>query len=134
MTKQFQEMTIVEKLGAIANVEGLPSEMVQFLNERAEKQAKANAKPRKASATAVGLQGAIVTALSDGTRLMADDVLARLQANGYTDDHKTGLTIARVRAGLSALAKDGLIAKFDADRKKDAEFPKVSYQAEVEGE
>lgn len=130
MTKLFKEMTIAEKFMAIAK-ELENAEMVAFLQERAEKQTKANATPRKASAQSVGLQGAITEVLSDGVRRMADDVLAELEAKGYTDDHKAGLTIARVRAGLSALAKEGLITKFDAERKKDSAFPKVSYQAEI---
>lgn len=131
MTKLFKEMTIAEKFMAIAK-ELENAEMVAFLHERAEKQTKANATPRKASAQSVGLQSAIAEVLSaDGKRRMADDVLAELEAKGYTDDHKQGLTIARVRAGLSALVKEGLIVKFDAERKKDSLFPKVSYQAEI---
>lgn len=131
MTKLFKEMTIAEKFVAISMVVE-NAEMVAFLQERAEKQTKANATPRKASTQSVGLQGAIAEVLStDGVRRMADDVLAELEAKGYTDDHKQGLTIARVRAGLSALAKDGLIVKFEAERKKDSLFPKVSYQAEI---
>lgn len=125
-------MTIAEKFVAISKVNGLPGEMIQFLNERAEKQTKANATPRKANAQSTKLQDAILSVLSDGERVMADDVENKLNAIGYEDEHKQGLTIARVRAGLSALAKDGAIVKFDADRKKNADFPKVSYQVEQE--
>lgn len=132
--KQFKEMTIAEKFMAIAMVEGLNAEMVEFLQDRAEKQTKANKTERKASTQSSELQQAIVEVLADGTRMMADDVLAKLEEIEYTDEHKAGLTIARVRAGLSALAKDGIIAKFDAERKKDSAFPKVSYQVQVEGE
>lgn len=126
-TKQFEEMTIAEKFEVIANaVEN--AEFAEFLIDRAEKQKKANATPRKASNESVKLQEAIVSVLENGERMMADQVEAKLIGMGYSDEHKAGLTIARVRAGLSALAKEGYIEKFDADRKKDAEFPKVSYQ------
>lgn len=129
--KQFKEMTIAEKFMAIAT-ELENTEMATFLQDRAKKQTKANATPRKASTQSVGLQGAIAEVLAtDGLRRMADDVLVELEAKGYTDDHKQGLTIARVRAGLSALVKEDLIVKFDAERKKDSVFPKVSYQAEI---
>lgn len=134
-TKQFKEQTIAEKFVAIADfltsVEGTDvDEMVEFLQERADQQNKANKRERKSSATSNALQEAIALILSDGVQRMADDVLAELEAKGYEDDHKTGLTIARVRNALSALVKLGLAEKFDADRKKDAEFPKVSYKAE----
>lgn len=130
--KKFNEMTIAEKFEVIAKaVEGSNAEFAEFLRERAEKQKKANATPRKASATSSQLQGAILQVLAEGTRLMADQVEEKLIEMNYTDDHKQGLTIARVRAGLSALAKEGLINKFDAERKKDSKFPKVSYSAIV---
>ncbi len=128
-TKQFKELTIAEKFEIIAqSMEN--AEYKEFLNERAEKQRKANSTPRKASADSSKIQESIFTVLSDGQRLMAEDVEAKLIAIGYTDDNKAGLTIARVRAGLSALAKNGLVTKFEADRKKNADFPKVSYQVE----
>lgn len=121
-------MTIAEKFEFIAKHVG-EGEMADFLMERAEKQTKANSTPRKASATTNTLQGAILKALAGEGRKMADEVMEMLIADNYTDDHKQGLTIARVRAGLSALAKEGMINKFDAERKKDSLFPKVSYSA-----
>lgn len=130
--KQFKEMTIAEKFEVIANaVREQNAEFAEFLIERAEKQTKANATPRKASVESSKLQMAILGALSTAERMMADDVLTVLENNGYTDDHKQGLTIARVRAGLSALAKEGVIKKFDAERKKDSLFPKVSYSSTI---
>ncbi len=127
-TKTFKELTIAEKFEAIAKVvEVQNQEFADFLKERAELQVKANSKPRKASETSSKLQEAIKSILEGEGRVMAEQVEAKLIGIGYTDEHKQGLTIARVRAGLSALAKEGVVAKFDADRKKDAQFPKVSY-------
>ena len=132
--KLFAEKTIAEKFatiaGVIAEVEGLEGveEMVAFLEDRAEKQIKANKSERKASADSDKLRDATFLALTKTGRAIADTVLEQLEAEGYTDEHKAGLTIARVRAALSALVKDELVVKYEASRKKDAEFTKVSYE------
>lgn len=125
--KQFKEMTIAEKFVAIAMVVE-NEEMATFLQERAEQQAKANKRERKSSATSNKLQESVLALFGEDTRYMADDVLTLLEADGYEDDHKTGLTIARVRNALSSLAKEEMLIKHEADRKKDSKFPKVSYE------
>lgn len=133
MNKLFKDMTIAEKFaaiaGVIAEVEGLETaeEMVEFLNDRADKQVKANKAERKASKDSEKLQNAVVDALTKTGRATADTVLEVLEADGYEDGHKSGLTVARVRAALSALAKEEVIVKYEASRKKNAEFTKVSY-------
>lgn len=133
MTKLFKEMTIAEKFaviaGVVAEVEGLENaeEMVEFLHDRADKQVKANKAERKASKDSEKLQGAVVDALMKTGRATADTVFEALEAEGYEDGHKSGLTVARVRAALSALVKEELIVKYEASRKKNAEFTKVSY-------
>lgn len=133
MNKLFKDMTIAEKFaaiaGVIAEVEGLETaeEMVEFLNDRADKQVKANKAERKASKDSEKLQNAVVEALVKTGRATADTVLEVLEDDGYEDGHKSGLTVARVRAALSALAKEEVIVKYEASRKKNAEFTKVSY-------
>ncbi len=141
MTKLFAEKTIAEKFAEIAaalvtaGVEGA-SEYAEFLDGRAEKQVKANKSERKASKDSAKLKDAVLDALTATGRATADTVLEKLEEVGYTDESKVGLTVARVRAALSALAKDEVIYKFDADRRKAAVFTKVSYSidAEVEAE
>lgn len=104
MTKLFKEMTIAEKFaviaGVVAEVEGLETaeEMVEFLNDRADKQVKANKTERKASKDSDKLQTAVVDALVKTGRATADTVCEALEADGYEDGHKSGLTVARVRA------------------------------------
>lgn len=129
-TKQFAEMTIAEKFMALTQVPQIAenAEMVAFLTDRAEKQVKANSRERKASETSTKLQEAILDLFQQNERSMADEVLEGLQFKRYEDDSKVGLTIARVRTALTALAKDGLLIKHEADRKKDAKYPKVSYE------
>lgn len=131
MVKAFEEMTIAEKFRHIANEVG-NTEMASFLNERADMQDKANSKGKgqgKVNPNSAKLKEATLQVLTDkeGTRFMAETVFEELETQDYKDNHTAGLTVARVRAQLSALVKDGAINKFNADTKKGSQFPRVSY-------
>lgn len=131
MVKAFEEMTIAEKFRHIANEIG-NTEMASFLNERADMQDKANSKGKgkgKVNPNSAKLKEAVLQVLTDneGTRFMAEMVFEELEAEGYKDAHTSGLTVSRVRAQLSALVKDETINKFNAETKKDSQFPRVSY-------
>lgn len=129
--KAFEEMTIAEKFRNIASEIG-NTEMASFLIERADMQDKANAKGKgtgKVNPNSAKLKEAVLQVLTDkeGARFMAETVFEELEAQGYKDKHTAGLTVARVRAQLSALVKDEAINKFNADTKKGSQFPRVSY-------
>ena len=131
MVKAFEEMTIAEKFRHIASEIG-NTEMASFLNERADMQDKANSKGKgkgKVNPNSAKLKEAVLQVLTDneGTRFMAETVFEKLETQGYEDKHTSGLTVARVRAQLSALVKDETINKFDAENKKGSQFPRVSY-------
>lgn len=131
MVKAFEEMTIAEKFRHIA-LKVNDTEMASFLSERADMQDKANSKGKgqgKVNPNSAKLKEAVLQVLTDneGTRFMAEAVFEELETQGYEDKHTAGLTVARVRAQLSALVKDEAINKFNADTKKGSQFPRVSY-------
>lgn len=128
-------MTIAEKLSFVAELvtgveaEGVDvEEVVGFLLDRADKQVKAGARKQNKETEADKLRDAVFAVLSKTGRATADTVFDTLVEQGYTDEHKSGLTVARVRSALSALVKLEVAEKFEADRKKNAVFTKVSYQ------